>query len=159
MQQLIEQLSEKLLASQQMAVTVESCTGGGIGKALTDVAGSSAWFAGGLITYTNESKTQLAGVSATLIQENGAVSQLVAEAMAQGALQHFHNTVSVAVSGVAGPGGGTPDKPVGTVCIATCANQQVFSKRFLFDGDRQQIREQTIEQAIVMLIEALSSTK
>ncbi|WP_196138049.1 CinA family protein [Aliikangiella sp. G2MR2-5] len=157
MQKLVSQLSVRLLFKQLRVVTVESCTGGWIGKALTDQAGSSNWFAGGLITYSNESKTRLAGVPAELIDQHGAVSLEVVEAMARGAHQHFDKVITVAVSGIAGPDGGSREKPVGTVCIATCVNDKVIAKQYLFEGNRNQVREQTVEKALEMVLSAIEN--
>ncbi|MCW9017265.1 MAG: CinA family protein, partial [Kangiellaceae bacterium] len=140
MQKLVSQLSVRLIFKQIKVATVESCTGGWIGKTLTDQAGSSDWFAGGLITYTNESKTKLASVPEPLISQYGAVSPEVAEAMARGAEKYFDRCVTVAVTGVAGPGGGSEEKPVGTVCIATCLLGQTNAKQFHFNGDRESVR-------------------
>lgn len=153
MQKTVSKLSVRLIFKQLKVATVESCTGGFIGKALTDQAGSSQWFAGGLITYTNESKTQLADVSPDLIERYGAVSLEVADAMARGAQRHFPGCISVAVSGIAGPDGGTPDKPVGTVCIATCLNGKTNAKKFRFDGNREQVREATVIEALEMVLQ------
>lgn len=155
MQKLVSQLSTQLISKQLKVVTVESCTAGWIGKTLTDQAGSSEWFAGGLITYTNESKHHLAQVPVKTIEQYGAVSTQVVEAMARGGLNSFKDCISVAVSGVAGPGGGTENKPVGHVCIATCYHQNTVSKGFYFDGDRNQVRQQTVEQALLMLIDCV----
>lgn len=155
MQKLVSQLSVRLIFKQLKVATVESCTGGWIGKTLTDQAGSSDWFAGGLITYTNDSKHKLANVPLELIEKYGAVSLQVVEAMALGAHNYFEDCVSVAVSGVAGPGGGSEQKPVGTVCIATCLNQRTNAKCYHFDGDRNQVRRQTVKQALIMLMDAL----
>ncbi len=149
----IKQLAQILKKHQMQACTVESCTGGGIGKALTAVSGSSQWFSGGLITYSNQSKTQLANVPVELINNFGAVSKEVVTAMAKGALAHFSDSISIAVSGVAGPGGGSKSKPVGTVWIG-CATKIhsneycVSTQHFLFAGNRDSIRQQTIEEAI-----------
>lgn len=140
-------------------VTVESCTGGWIGKSLTDFAGSSSWFAGGLITYSNESKQSLAGVPLELLVEFGAVSEQVAEAMARGALAHFDQAVSIAVTGIAGPDGGSSQKPVGTVCIASCVKGVVSSARYQFKGDRDQVRAQSVEMAVSQLLLALQSAE
>ncbi|TQV84408.1 CinA family protein [Aliikangiella coralliicola] len=156
MQKLVSQLSVRLIFKQLKVATVESCTGGWIGKILTDQAGSSEWFAGGLITYTNESKSQLADVPTALLDKYGAVSVEVAEAMAAGAQKHFPDCVSVAVSGVAGPGGGSKDKPVGTVCIATSLNGVNNARRYQFDGDRNQVRRETVKQALQMVLDALN---
>ncbi|MGX5174064.1 CinA family protein [Aliikangiella sp. IMCC44653] len=156
-QSLVSTLSVRLIFKQLKVVTVESCTGGWIGKALTDPPGSSDWFNGGFITYSNESKTQLVGVPTTLIQKYGAVSLEVAEAMAQGGLKNFSDSISVAVSGVAGPGGGSQEKPVGTVCICTSLKGKSNARRFLFSGDREAIRRQTVEQALTMLLDAIEN--
>lgn len=160
LQKIISQLSVRLAFNQLKIVTVESCTGGGIGKALTDLAGSSEWFAGGLITYTNESKHRLAKVPLDQIQHYGAVSTQVVEYMAIGAMQYFDDCVSVAVSGIAGPGGGSEEKPIGTVCIATCLPDGLDNKKhhtnakcYHFDGDRTAIREQSIKQALLMVLQ------
>lgn len=155
MQKLVSQLSVRLIFKQIKVATVESCTGGWIGKTLTDQAGSSDWFAGGLITYTNESKTKLASVPEALINKYGAVSLEVAEAMAKGAEHYFEGCVTVAVSGVAGPGGGSDEKPVGTVCIATCLLGQTNAKKFHFTGDRESVRLQTVENALHMVLNAI----
>ena len=155
MKQLVSKLSVRLIFKQLKVSTVESCTGGWIGKALTDMAGSSDWFEGGLITYTNESKNRLAQVPVELIEKHGAVSLEVAEAMALGAQLHFEGTVSVAVSGVAGPGGGSEAKPVGTVCIATCLKGKTNARKFLFNGDRENIRRETVKLALEMVLDAV----
>lgn len=159
MQNIVIRLAKLLAARSARVVTVESCTGGWIGKTLTDLSGSSDWFAGGLITYTNQSKVRLAGVPARLIEQNGAVSIPVAEAMAAGGLDQFENCISVAVSGIAGPGGGSVEKPVGTVCIATCYENLINSRSFLFSGDREQVRLDTVKQALLMLIDTLETTE
>ena len=114
-QTLTRLLAARLLAKGQMLATAESCTGGMIAAACTDLAGSSAWFERGFVSYSNEAKTELLGVPAALIAEHGAVSEPVVRAMAQGALQHSRAQVAVAVTGVAGPGGGSDSKPVGSV--------------------------------------------
>lgn len=159
MQKLVKKLSEQLQQAQSKVVTVESCTGGWIGKILTDQAGSSEWFSGGLITYSNESKIRLLNIPAALLEERGAVSTEVAAAMAMGVHQYFNHCISIAVSGIAGPGGGSNEKPVGTVCIATGFAKNVTTKRFLFEGDREQVRYETVRQAIIMALGALSSKK
>lgn len=155
MHKLVSQLSVRLIFKQLKVVTVESCTGGWIGKVLTDQAGSSQWFAGGLITYTNESKTRLANVSEDLLKRYGAVSIPVAEAMALGAHAHFDQCISVAVSGVAGPDGGTLEKPVGTVCVAVCLKGQLTSAQYMLNGSRDEVRSQTVNHAIKMLLDVI----
>lgn len=132
--------------------TAESCTGGYIAKVLTDVAGSSRWFTAGFVSYSNEAKTLLLGVPADLIAEHGAVSAPVVQAMAEGALRRAVTQRAVAVSGIAGPGGGSAAKPVGTVwlaCASTAADPRVM--RFDFPGDRDQVRRATVRAALEAL--------
>ena len=119
-------LAQQLLARHWMMATAESCTGGLIAAACTDLAGSSAWFERGLVTYSNEAKTELLGVPAELIAQHGAVSEAVARAMAAGALARSQAQVAVAVTGVAGPGGGSASKPVGTVWLAWRSRDALF---------------------------------
>ncbi len=138
-------------------VTAESCTGGMIAALLTDVPGSSAVFERGFVTYSNESKTQMLGVDANLIAAHGAVSEQVAGAMAAGAISHSKARLAVAVTGIAGPDGGTAEKPVGLVFIATALGDAVNVRKFLFKGDRAAVREQSVTEALLMLKEALSS--
>ena len=141
----VAQIAEELLARKLMLVVVESCTGGGVAYALTALPGSSAWFERGFVTYSNRSKEQMLGVDSDLIACNGAVSLKVVEAMALGALEHSEGQVSLAISGVAGPGGGTEDKPVGTVCFSWALKNISFSSELIvFEGDRNSIREQAV---------------
>ncbi|MCF6324205.1 MAG: CinA family protein [Gammaproteobacteria bacterium] len=128
-----------------MLVVAESCTGGGVAHALTSLAGSSDWFERGFVTYSNRSKQEMLGVEAGLIASHGAVSLAVVEAMAQGALVHSAAQASLAISGIAGPGGGSLEKPVGTVCFSWALNNiKNSSKLIVFKGDRNSIREQAI---------------
>ncbi len=137
-------------------VTAESCTGGWIAKLLTDLPGSSAWFERGFVTYSNEAKTELLGVPATLIAEHGAVSEHTVCAMAAGALEHSRGDLSVAVSGVAGPGGGTSAKPVGTVWLAwSGGGRESGARRFHFDGDRDAVRRQAVAAALEGILDRL----
>ena len=150
--ELAAELGERLLQLKQQVTTAESCTGGGIAEAITRIAGSSAWFEAGFVTYSNVQKTRLLGVPEYLFEKVGAVSREVVEAMALGAQQESDAHFSVAVSGVAGPGGGSPQKPVGTVWLAWAAGDQLFARCFVFAGDRQAVREQSVEAALVGLI-------
>ena len=135
--------------------TAESCTGGLIAAACTAVSGSSDWFERGFVSYSNEAKTELLGVPAELITRHGAVSEPVARAMAEGALQHSRAQLSVAVTGVAGPTGGTPLKPVGTVWMAVAHTGQATQARLLnLKGDRSAVREQTVQHALQALLQA-----
>jgi nicotinamide-nucleotide amidase len=149
----IERLAELLRERQWMLAAAESCTGGMIAAACTDLAGSSDWFERGFVTYSNEAKTELLGVDPALIAANGAVSEVVARAMAFGAVRHSHARVSVAVTGIAGPTGGTPDKPVGTVWFAFMIDGRLSSEMRRFDGDRAAVRRQTVTHALQRLRE------
>ena len=147
-------LAEALRARGWKMATVESCTGGLIAAACTAVAGSSDWFERGFVTYSNAAKTELVGVPAALIAAHGAVSEPVARAMAQGALQHAPVQLSVAVTGIAGPGGAVPGKPVGTVWLAWATAQGVQAELLQLGGDRAAVREATVRAALRRLLQA-----
>ena len=137
--------------------TAESCTGGLIAAACTSVAGSSDWFERGFVTYSNEAKAQMLGVPAALIAQHGAVSEEVARAMAEGALRQSAARFSVAVTGIAGPGGAVPGKPVGTVWLAWAQRDgAVQAERLQLPGDRAAVRTQTVAQALMRLLQAAS---
>jgi nicotinamide-nucleotide amidase len=143
-----------LIGRRWRMATAESCSGGWIAKAVTDVAGSSACFECGLVTYSNAAKVRLAGVDAALLETHGAVSEAVVQAMAASARALPGVDVAVAVSGIAGPDGGTPDKPVGTVCFAwATADHGVHSERRLLHGDRDQVRRLTVQRALDRVLE------
>jgi nicotinamide-nucleotide amidase len=148
-------LAERLLRQQWMLATAESCTGGMIAAHCTDLPGSSAWFERGFVTYSNEAKTELLGVPPDLILMDGAVSESVARAMALGARYRSNARVSVAVTGIAGPTGGSADKPVGTVWLAWCVDGIAQAEKRLFSGDRTQIRRATVQAAIEGLLSRL----
>lgn len=150
--ELAAELGERLLQLDQQVATAESCTGGGIAEAITRIAGSSAWFEAGFVTYSNAQKNRQLGVPEHLFEKVGAVSREVVEAMALGAQQGSGARFAVAVSGVAGPDGGSPQKPVGTVWLAWAAGDQLFAQCFQFAGDRQAVRELSVEAALVGLI-------
>ena len=179
---LVETLAAQLLARGWMLATAESCTGGLIAAACTDLAGSSTWFERGFVTYSNAAKAQMLGIDAALIAQHGAVSEPVARAMAQGALQHAHAQVALAVTGVAGPGGGSADKPVGTVWFAWALPAQapgasasapdagadlvggasvpaqdpaLQSEVMHFEGDRAAVRQATLRHSLRRLLELL----
>ena len=139
--------------------TAESCTGGMIAACCTDVAGSSDWFDRGFVTYSNAAKTEMLGVDAALIAEHGAVSEPVARAMVQGALQHSAAQVAVAVTGVAGPGGGSATKPVGTVWMGWATPAGVVTELQHFAGDRAQVRAATVQHALARLVDLLQAKK
>ena len=139
-----------------MLATAESCSGGLIAARCTDLAGSSQWFERGFVTYSNAAKTELLGVDAALIDQHGAVSEPVARAMAEGALRHAKAQVAVAVTGIAGPSGGSADKPVGTVWLAWATPKGVDAELQHFAGDRAAVRSATAEQALRGLVQRLS---
>jgi nicotinamide-nucleotide amidase len=148
-------LADALRARGLKIATAESCTGGLIAAACTAVAGSSDWFERGFVTYSNEAKTELLGVDAALIAAVGAVSEEVARAMAEGALLHSRAQLSVAVTGIAGPGGATPGKPVGTVWLALAQRSGATHSELLqLGGDRAAVREQTVQHALARLLGA-----
>jgi nicotinamide-nucleotide amidase len=152
---LCARLAERLLARGWMLATAESCTGGMIAAACTDLSGSSNWFERGFVTYSNEAKTDLLGVDPALIERHGAVSEVVARAMAFGAVRHSRAQVSVAVTGVAGPTGGSAEKPVGTVWFGFQVDGQLTSELRRFDGVRAAVRAATVQHALQRLIELL----
>lgn len=153
---LVANLAEILQKNRWLMACAESCTGGMIAAACTDLAGSSNWFERGFVSYSNEAKTELLGVDAELIARHGAVSEEVARAMAQGALAHSRAQVALAVTGVAGPGGGSAAKPVGTVCFGWATPAGVVSEMRHFDGDRAAVRLATTRYALLRLVEFLS---
>ena len=149
---LASRVGRHLLASQRPLVTAESCTGGWIAKALTDISGSSQWLVEGFVTYSNEAKMRTLKVPRALLESEGAVSESVARAMAIGALARSGAQVAVAVTGIAGPGGAVPGKPVGTVWLAWAVRRGrrvlVSAERKLFRGDRETVRRKTVDAAL-----------
>ena len=150
--QLAAELGLLLKALNAQVTTAESCTGGGIAEAITRIAGSSAWFEAGFVTYSNQQKTRQLDVPEPLFTQVGAVSREVVEAMVRGAQAQSGARFAVAVSGVAGPGGGSPEKPVGTVWLAWGAGDEVSSERRHFAGNRDEVRRQTVIAALEGLI-------
>ena len=148
----LTQISLELLKHSHLLATAESCSGGMIAAACTDLAGSSQWFERGFVTYSNAAKVEMLGVPAALIEQEGAVSEAVARAMADGALAHSQAHVSLAVTGVAGPTGGSEAKPVGTVWFAWCVNGETHSEMQHFAGDRAAIRAATLRYALQRLL-------
>jgi nicotinamide-nucleotide amidase len=155
---LIGLTADLLQKKRWLLATAESCTGGMISAACTDLAGSSAWFERGFVTYSNEAKTELLGVDAALIKQHGAVSEEVVRAMASGAVARSHAQVAVAVTGVAGPTGGSAAKPVGTVWFGFSVGGQLTSEMKRFDGDRAAVRSATVQHAMQRLLQLLSAT-
>ena len=155
----IGQLADLMVKKSLFLATAESCTGGMIAAACTNLAGSSAWFERGFVSYSNAAKTELLGVDAALIAQHGAVSEAVARAMAFGAIRHSPAQVSVAVTGVAGPSGGSADKPVGTVWFGFSVAGTLASEVMRFDGDRAAVRTATVQHAVQRLISYLQTAR
>ena len=155
--EVVAALADALRARGWRMATAESCTGGMIAAACTDLAGSSDWFERGFVTYSNEAKTAMLGVPADLITAHGAVSAEVARAMAQGALQRAPVQLTVAVTGIAGPGGAVPGKPVGTVWLAWATAAGVHAERLQLTGDRAAVRAATVQAALQRLLQAVSA--
>ena len=153
--ELCQLLAIRLRQHGWMLSTAESCTGGLIAAACTDLAGSSNWFERGFVTYSNAAKMDLLSVPSILLATHGAVSEPVVRAMAQGALTHARAQVSIAVTGVAGPGGGSADKPVGTVWVGWAVPGQIVSECQHFMGDRAQVRASTVHYALARLLALL----
>ncbi len=155
---LCDPLARALRQRGWLMASAESCTGGLIAACCTTLSGSSDWFERGFVTYSNASKTDLLGVPAELIEAHGAVSEPVARAMALGAVGHSRAQVSVAVTGVAGPTGGSAEKPVGTVWFGWAINGQAWTERLRFDGDRDAVRRATVEHGLQGLLDRLAQT-
>jgi len=158
LQELARRLAERMLTDGKIVATAESCTGGWIAKAITDLPGSSDWFGYGVVSYSNAAKQDLLGVSLSTLVDHGAVSEAVVREMAEGAIKRGDADLAVAVSGVAGPTGGTPEKPVGTVWLAwarlDAGGLRSHARRFNFDGDRETVRRQTVAAALKGLLES-----
>ena len=153
--QLAVRVGNALRDTRLMLTTAESCTGGMVATAITDISGSSGWFERGFVTYSNQAKTEMIGVPAELIDKHGAVSEPVARAMAEGALRNSRAQVSLAITGIAGPGGGTETKPVGMVSFAWSNRLSTSVETHVFKGDREQIRVQAATHALRGLLELL----
>ena len=159
---IIEQLAEICISQQLQITTAESCTGGLVAKQITDLSGSSQWFERGFVTYSNLAKQEMIGVDAALIKKWGAVSEAVASAMAEGALLHSSADYALSITGIAGPGGGSAEKPVGTICFAwsyrnkqkTRFHTNVITRRF--SGDRPAVRKQSADFALTTLCQLIS---
>src|ERR1700734_1649388 len=156
LKRLAERVGRNLLRARRRAATAESCTGGWIAKALTDIAGSSQWFSEGFVTYSDESKVRRLGVPRAVLQRHGAVSEATARAMASGALRRSKAQAAVAVTGIAGPGGAVPGKPVGTVWLGWATRRsgviRVATALRRFRGDRETVRRKTVRAALIGLL-------
>src|SRR5471032_1362916 len=146
--QLAIRAGNKLRDERLTLATAESCTGGMVASAITDISGSSGWFERGFVTYSNQAKTEMIGVPADMIEKHGAVSESIAREMAEGALRNSRAQLSLSITGIAGPGGGTPKKPVGTVCFAWSNRVHTLCQTRVFKGDRRQIRLQASAHAL-----------
>jgi len=150
-------LAERLIARRQTLATAESCTGGWVAKVLTDIPGSSGWFERGFVTYSNPAKREMLGVDGDTLERHGAVSEQTVREMAAGALRYSRADRSLSVSGIAGPGGGTPDKPVGTVWFGWADRDgDVRTRRLRFGGDRETVRRQAVLVALQGLLDSLA---
>jgi nicotinamide-nucleotide amidase len=148
-----QELARVLIKNHWHLSTAESCTGGMVAASITELAGSSEWFERGYVTYSNQSKSEDIDVSQNLIEQHGAVSDQVARAMALGAKQNSGSDLSLSITGIAGPTGGSPEKPIGTVCFAwALANDQIVSETKHFEGNRQQIRQQACDFSLRKLL-------
>ncbi|MGR8948985.1 MAG: CinA family protein [Gammaproteobacteria bacterium] len=156
MQQLAENLGKILVQRNQAICTAESCTGGGIANLITAIPGSSDWFDRAYVTYSNQAKISMLGVKAATLEQYGAVSEQVAREMVLGALGHSGTDLAVSVTGVAGPGGGTPQKPVGMVCFACSDGDTLKTATEHFQGDRAAVRAASVKYAIEMLLALVS---
>lgn len=155
---LAQSLGTKLREKGVLLVTAESCTGGWAAEAVTAIAGSSEWFERGFVTYSNDAKVEMLGVRPETLERHGAVSEETAREMALGALAHSHASVALAITGVAGPGGGTAAKPVGTVCFAWAGRGgRLRSETCQFAGDREAVRRQSVERALRGALEHLDA--
>jgi len=159
LENLIQHVADTLLDRKLQLTTAESCTGGWLAKCCTDLTGSSAWFDRGFIPYSNRAKQELLSVSSTTLERYGAVSIQTAIEMAEGALKNSQSSISVAITGIAGPTGGTKIKPVGTVCFAfSIKNNPTISAQYLFNGDREMIRRQAVTTALEGIVKNARDT-
>jgi nicotinamide-nucleotide amidase len=153
--ELAEKVGDALKSKKLLLSVAESCTGGGVCQSLTEIPGSSDWFDCGFVPYSNASKTEMLGIADSLIAQHGAVSEEIAAAMAEGALSNSEAHVSLSTTGIAGPGGAVPGKPVGTVCFGWRVGGITHTERKVFAGDRHSVREQTVTYALGKLVRFL----
>jgi nicotinamide-nucleotide amidase len=156
MRALAVRVGRRLKAKKRLLVSAESCTGGWVAQVVTSIAGSSAWFERGYVTYSNAAKRELLGVKAATLKKHGAVSEQTAREMARGALARSKGNLALAVTGIAGPGGGSRDKPVGTVCFAWFYKKQLSSETRRFPGDRESVRRKSVVRALEGVLETLA---
>ena len=153
--ELAAQIGTELKEKRLLLTVAESCTGGGVAQAITEIAGSSDWFDCGFVTYSNSSKSELLNLPAALIARHGAVSEEIAAAMAEGAIANSEGNVSLSTTGIAGPTGAVPGKPIGTVCFGWVVGGVTHTERLIFTGDRHAVREQTVAHALAKLLRYL----
>jgi nicotinamide-nucleotide amidase len=155
---LTERLAEAMLRNRHTLVTAESCTGGGIAHIVTSIPGASQWFDRGFVTYTNDAKREMLSVSQDILTRFGAVSEECAAAMVEGAITQSQADIAVSVTGIAGPDGGTQEKPVGTVCFGWCQRGAALrTTRVVFSGDREAVRQQSVLMAVQGLLDLLEA--
>ncbi len=155
---IVEAVGQKLKENKRMLATAESCTGGWVGMVITSVPGTSHWYDRGFVTYSNTSKREMLGVPAEVIARFGAVSEQTARAMADGALKNSNAWITLSVTGIAGPEGGSEDKPVGLVCFAWAGRkQETVSESRIFEGDRQEVRAQAVQHALEGVIKFVTA--
>ncbi|NDI87311.1 CinA family protein [Undibacterium crateris] len=153
--ELAAKVGEELKSRRLLLAVAESCTGGGVCQALTEIAGSSEWFDCGFVSYSNSSKSELLSIPAALIAQHGAVSEEIAAAMSEGAIANSEAHVALSTTGIAGPGGAVPGKPVGTICFGWTVGGTTHTERKIFSGDRHSVREQTVAYALEKLLRYL----
>ena len=154
---LASRIGDELASRNEMLVTAESCTGGWVSMLITSIAGSSNWFDRGFVTYSNEAKQEMLAVDKQVIEIHGAVSEETARHMVQGAVDNSHAQAALSVTGIAGPGGGSPEKPVGTVCFGWLVDGQCETETCHFSGNRQEIREQSVRQVLTGILARLET--
>ena len=155
LQDLASQIGDRLISRNERLVTAESCTGGWVSMLITSVAGSSRWFDRGFITYSNEAKQEMLSVDKQVIEIHGAVSEETARHMVQGAIDHSHARAGLAVTGIAGPGGGSDEKPVGTVCFGWLVDGECETETCFFAGDRADVRRQSVRHVLTGMLNRL----
>lgn len=159
LQTLSESVGAQLLSRGEWLATAESCTGGWVAQSITAIAGSSAWFDRGFVTYSNAAKQEMLGVTEATLERHGAVSEATARAMAQGAIAHSRADWAIAITGIAGPGGGSPEKPVGTVCFAWAQRDGgCEAQTCVFAGERAAVREQSVIHALRGLLARIEAS-
>ena len=159
LEDLASRIGDELASRNEMLVTAESCTGGWVSMLVTSIAGSSSWFDRGFVTYSNESKQEMLSVDEQVIEIHGAVSEETARHMVQGAMEHSRAQAGLSVTGIAGPGGGSIEKPVGTVCFGWLVDGHCETETCQFSGNRQEIREQSVRKVLTGILAGLERSK